>query len=116
HKFQIQRISVTAYRQLRRLPVFVSTGLVSSSGTARLRLHPGARLRTLPSAEVTASIFPTLDVHPLLGSWMNLMDDKPGGPRQVVLSKALWQSAYDGNPHVIGQTLIIRGKAYTIAG
>ncbi|MHB1544469.1 MAG: ABC transporter permease [Gammaproteobacteria bacterium] len=113
--FHVQSISVTSYRQLHHLPVFASAGLIGRR-TALVKLHPGARPRILPAAEITASMFPTLAIHPLIGSWMNPRDDQPGGPRQVILSEVLWKSAFDGNPHVLGQSIIVQGKPYSIVG
>jgi predicted permease len=43
-------------------------------------------------------------------------DDRPGAPRAVLLSHALWVRDYGSNPGILGQTIRIHGQPYNIVG
>ena len=57
-------------------------------------------------------LFPTLAVRPLLGRAIMSLDDRTN----VVLSHALWQRKFGGDPKVIGKRIQIDGDTLTIAG
>ncbi|HUR82749.1 MAG TPA: ABC transporter permease [Thermoanaerobaculia bacterium] len=56
--------------------------------------------------------FPTVGVKPLLGRAIESRDDA----HSAVLSYALWQRKFGGNPKVIGKQIDIDGQAMTITG
>ncbi len=47
---------------------------------------------------------------PLLGRGFSSEEDRPGGPKAVVLGYALWQSAFGGDPHVLGKGITLEGE------
>jgi predicted permease len=57
-------------------------------------------------------------VTPALGRTIRPEDDVPGAPRVLVISHALWQREYGGDPAVLGRTLVPHsyGVPYTIVG
>lgn len=66
---------------------------------------------------VSHSYFPTLEVRPALGRFFQpTEDDDPGAETVVVLSHSLWQRLFAGDPLVVGQSLHLNGKAFTIIG
>jgi predicted permease len=66
---------------------------------------------------VTTSLFPTLRVAPVLGRPFNADDDRPGdGPRVVMLSHALWQSRFGGDPGMVGKRLLVDGVEREVVG
>jgi putative ABC transport system permease protein len=56
---------------------------------------------------VTANFFPVLGVQPLLGRVFAAEDDE-SGTRVVVISHALWQRRYGGDPGIVGRTILMR--------
>ena len=56
---------------------------------------------------VTANFFPVLGVQPLLGRVFAAGDDA-SGTRVVVISHALWQRRYGGEPGIVGRTILMR--------
>ena len=58
------------------------------------------------------NLFDLLGVRPLLGA--GFTKDAPAGT--LVLGHALWRSAFGGDEAVLGRTLRLDGRAYTIAG
>lgn len=115
-KFHFRGISSSAYHALRRSRVFAASGFIRGRSSARVRLHPGGAPQLLSAAYVTASLFPTLGIHPLIGHWPSAAASTPDGPREVVLSEAFWHEAFAGNPRVLGLTLTLHHQVYTIVG
>ncbi len=76
----------------------------------------GDRSRIALGQVVTGNHFTVLGVTPFLGRMLAPADDAPGAERVVVLSHRMWQREYGGDPAVVGTTLAVRGRAYTIAG
>jgi putative ABC transport system permease protein len=68
------------------------------------------------AAAATASLFSTLGVVPLLGRTYTAEEDVPDAPRVAVISHALWQRRFAGDPGVIGRTLEVDGEPWEIVG
>ena len=68
------------------------------------------------AAFVSASFFDTLRARPLLGRTFLAEEDDPAAARAVVLSYALWQRRFAGDPAVVG-TKVTRGHdPFTVVG
>jgi predicted permease len=63
-----------------------------------------------------ARYLPTLGVRPQLGRNFSAEEDVPNGPKVVLLGDAFWQRRFNADSSVIGQTLTIDGKPFTIVG
>ncbi len=85
---------------------FVAKGY-ELSGEATPALINGARLG--------AGVFPTLGVAPLLGRVFTQQEDDGHAP-VAVISYALWVNRYHRDPHVVGQSIELDRKAYSIIG
>src|SRR5688572_5825494 len=72
--------------------------------------------RRVAAQFVSSEFFPVLGVAPLLGRTISKEDDRPNGPRVVVLSHRAWQDVLGGDPRVIGRTLQLNGQPYEIVG
>ncbi|HUE21052.1 MAG TPA: ABC transporter permease [Bryobacteraceae bacterium] len=70
----------------------------------------------IPGLQVTANLFTTLGVAPLLGRTFARGEDQPGTPRVLVIGYALWQRQFAGSPAVIGKTIQLTDRDYTIVG
>src|SRR6266540_3048969 len=64
----------------------------------------------------TPSFFRVLRVTPLLGRTFVEEDGTVGNDRKVVLSYALWQSQFGGDPSGVGKELRLDGVAFTVVG
>jgi predicted permease len=58
---------------------------------------------------VTANFFSVLGVQPLVGRTFTAADDTMG-QRVVVISHALWQRRYSGDPGIVGRTISMTGQ------
>ncbi len=67
-------------------------------------------------ARVSASFFPLLGVKPAIGRNFGPEEEQVGSDRVVVLTHALWQRRFGGDPNTIGQRLTIDGESFTIIG
>jgi len=65
---------------------------------------------------VTANFFSLLGVDALKGRTFQDGEDKPGGPKLVILGYALWQRRFGGDEGIVGKQLNISGTSYTVIG
>jgi putative ABC transport system permease protein len=72
--------------------------------------------RPLQTARVTASFFATTRVFPVLGRAFTATEDGPPPARVVIISHALWQSAFNADRLALGKTLLLNGEPHTIVG
>lgn len=70
----------------------------------------------LRGARVTAGFFPLLGVAPALGRTFAPGEDGPGGSDVVLLADRYWRHALGADPAVVGRTLGINHRPYTIIG
>jgi putative ABC transport system permease protein len=65
---------------------------------------------------VSAGLFDVLRVAPLLGRGFLAAEDRPGGPRVVVLSERLWRRQFGADPRVVGRRVIVDGAPREVVG
>jgi putative ABC transport system permease protein len=70
----------------------------------------------LEARAVTADFFPVLGVKPALGRAFAPAEDRPGGDRVAVISHAVWQGRYGGDPGVVGREILLGGEKRTVVG
>jgi len=66
--------------------------------------------------QASAGFFRLLGVTPVLGRTFSPAEDREGGTRAAIISYALWQDRYGGNPQVLGKPITLDGKDNTIVG
>ncbi len=65
---------------------------------------------------VSASFFPTLGVHPILGRDFRSEDDRIGAAPVVMLSNGFWHSHFGASPNIVGSSIDLNGTDYTVMG
>src|SRR5215469_8027933 len=70
----------------------------------------------LYGAIVSPGFFELLGVKPTLGGTFTSDVDIPGKSNVVILSARLWQSKFQSDPRVLGRSVTIAGKPYTVLG
>jgi predicted permease len=68
------------------------------------------------AARVDASFFSTLQAAPELGRTIDITDDQPGHDRVLLISHALWQSAFNQRADILTQSVLLDAKSYRIIG
>jgi predicted permease len=95
-----------------RVPAFADIGLYQD-GSATVDGDSPERVRT---ASVQASVLPILGVTPERGRNFTADEDRPSGPRVVILSHELWERRFGGDPSVVGRQVQISGNAMMVVG
>ncbi|HEX3878434.1 MAG TPA: ABC transporter permease [Bryobacteraceae bacterium] len=68
------------------------------------------------TADVTPEIFSLLNAKPLLGRTLAPDDGKPGAAAVAVLSEKLWRSRFGANPGLLGQSIDLDMRSFTVVG
>jgi putative ABC transport system permease protein len=71
--------------------------------------------RHLESESVTPNLFTVLGAQPMLGRGFNAADAVVGAPA-IILSHALWQGHYRGDPEIIGRSVSLDGQQAVVVG
>jgi predicted permease len=66
--------------------------------------------------QISAELFPTLGISPVLGRTFRSDEDHPGAPQVAMISYGLWQRDFGGDPGAIGKSLVYDGNPYTVVG
>lgn len=66
--------------------------------------------------QVTADFFPLLGIQPAIGRNFTAEEDRPAGPRAVILGHGIWQRRFGGDAGVLGKTVILNRQSYTVVG
>ena len=77
---------------------------MAATGFAFANLTGDGAPEVVLGRRVTANFFSVLGVQPVLGRAFTAADDTRG-PRVVVISHALWQRRYGGDPGIVGRTI-----------
>ena len=92
-------------------------GLAAHQTLDGVSLSAGEQARRGRAIAVSGSYFSVLGLQPALGRLLSPQDDRVDGQAtSVVLSHAYWQSAFAGDPNVLGGTLLVDDVPLTIVG
>ena len=64
----------------------------------------------------TANLFQTLRVKPALGRDFTPEEDQEGHDDVVIISYGLWQRRFGGKPEILGQSVTLNNRSYTVIG
>jgi putative ABC transport system permease protein len=70
----------------------------------------------LPARMATAGFFPMLGAQTVLGRTFLAEEDRAGGNPVVLLTYGLWQRDFGGAQDILGKTLTLDSKPYTVVG
>jgi putative ABC transport system permease protein len=70
----------------------------------------------LPVGWVSVDFFRTLGIDPVLGRQFSAEEGVPGGPSVAIVSHALWQQNFGGDPEIVGRSVRLDGTPITIVG
>jgi predicted permease len=91
------------------------SGLAAFNGVS-MNLVGQGEPRRIEGAAVTANLFSVLQTAPLVGRCFIENDDRPGAPATVLLSYALWQTAFGGDPDIVGKSVSLDDQSRTVIG
>jgi putative ABC transport system permease protein len=70
----------------------------------------------ISGALVTPSLFALLGVEPIKGRTFAREEQGEGHDDVIVISERLWQRRFSSDPMLIGKTLLLNGRSYTVIG
>jgi predicted permease len=106
--------SFPKYRDWRdRNRVFSAIG--GATGASFVLTGSGDPIRVRARA-TTASLGDVLGVRPLIGRWYTEDEDRPGGPKVVVLSHGFWTRQFGADASIVGRTVTLDGEPYIVIG
>jgi putative ABC transport system permease protein len=83
--------------------------------TKSWELSGGPLSESVPGVRLTASVFPTLGVTPIVGRVFTQQEDDAHVP-VAVISYALWLNRFHRDPQIVGSAITLDRRAYTIVG
>jgi putative ABC transport system permease protein len=94
-------------------PVFSSIAAYTSSS---FNLTGAGEPERIVGTVASASLFPLLNVRPVLGRSFLNEEDRPGHDRVIILSHSLWRRRFAADSSVIGQSVTLDGQSHIIVG
>jgi len=89
-------------------------------GTSGVNLQSGSDsgngVRYVQNMRVSAHYFDVLGIPPFLGRGFSEEEDRPNGPKAVIVTHALWQSVFQGDRQITGKEITLKGEPYTVVG
>src|SRR5215831_8884139 len=92
------------------------TEVVAYNGAGNPILAGGDEPERVAAMQVSDGYFALMETPPLLGRVLLPEDQQPGKDQVVVLSYGLWQRRFGQDPKIIGQTISLDSRAYTVVG
>jgi putative ABC transport system permease protein len=65
---------------------------------------------------VSANFFDVLAVTPAAGRFFSAAEEQPGADQVAILSHGSWQRRFGGDPQLLGKTITLNSRVYTIVG
>jgi putative ABC transport system permease protein len=66
--------------------------------------------------DVSPNIFALLGAKPELGRVFTETEDNPNNPRVAIIGHSLWQTPFGSDPNIIGRSIVLDAKSYTVVG
>jgi predicted permease len=84
--------------------------------TSPVSLVAAERTISVEPQRVSAGYFRVLGVPPAIGREFTPEEDVVGGPTLAILSDHLWRSMFNGDPAVLGQSVLIKAEQHVVIG
>jgi putative ABC transport system permease protein len=75
-----------------------------------------AEPQRIQAGYATASLFPMLGLRPVVGRSFPIEEDRAGSAPVATLSHSLWQSRFGADPGIVGRTINLDNRRYTVIG
>lgn len=96
-----------------RSTVFQEMGAIEPRA---FNLSSGSEPESVSGALATAGFFRSLGWKMALGRSFAPEEEKPGGPRVVLISQSCWERRFSSDPGIIGSQLAVDGQSATVIG
>jgi putative ABC transport system permease protein len=82
----------------------------------RVTLTGDVEPEVLDAAMVSADVFKVLGVPALLGRTFTAEEERPNGPRAVILGYSVWQQRFGGDRTILARSLTLGGEQFPVVG
>ena len=89
---------------------------VASYQCGDFNLSSEGRVDMARGCRVSANFFSVLGVGPTQGRSFSAEEEQPGSDQSVIISNSFWQSKFAGDRQILGKTIRLKARNYTIAG
>jgi predicted permease len=96
------------------VPSLVSA--ISGAMPAGVNLRSGQNSQYVHAGRVSEHYLDVLGIRLMLGRNFSEVEDRPHGPKSVILSYGLWKTTFRADPNLIGQGVQLKGEPYTVIG
>ena len=84
--------------------------------TMPANLTTGGSASQIAVVRTSATLFDVLRVSPLLGRALRVDDERTGAPDVAMVSEGMWRQRFGARPDIIGTSIVLDGKPFTIVG
>jgi putative ABC transport system permease protein len=97
----------------RQMNIFQQIGYYRWAG---LNITEGNHPESVDSIKVSLDMLPLFGVQPEIGRFFSAEEMQPGHDHVAILGHRLWQTRYGADPAILGKTIHLDEKPYTIVG
>jgi predicted permease len=108
--------SAVEIEELRNHPTQAFTAIAPMSGTMETVSLPDQLPEQMQGTAAKADLFKVLETPPVLGRIFTAEECVAGRDTVVLLTEEMWRKKFAAKPDVLGQTLRINGRIFTIIG
>lgn len=83
---------------------------------AGFNITEGNRPESVDGIKASAELLPMFGVQPMMGRFLLPEESEPGRDRVAVIGYRLWQMRYGSDPSILGKSIDLDQKRYTIVG
>jgi putative ABC transport system permease protein len=77
---------------------------------------PGADPERVEGASITWDLLPTLGVAPAIGRAFTAAEDQENAAGTIILSDGLWRGLFGADPGILGRSVVLDDRSYTVIG
>jgi predicted permease len=89
---------------------------VSSGQASGINLQAGTQVQYLQAGRISEHYLDVLGVHPVAGRNFSEIEDRPHGPKAVILSYGLWRNSFGSDRNILGRSILLKGEPYIVIG
>lgn len=83
---------------------------------AEFNITEGNRPESIDGIKASAGLLPIFGIQPLMGRWFTPNESRPGHEQVAILGHKLWLERYGADPAILGKTIDLDERRYTIVG
>ena len=85
-------------------------------GGPGVNITGGDRPEQVKGIHASADYFGVFGAPVEIGRTYSAEEDRPGGPKEVVISNGLWRNRYGGDPGLVGKAILLGNEPYIVVG